>query len=50
MRLSFDTDKTVEKARKLISLYKEAGSRSRQVLIKIAAAWEGVRAAKDFAS
>ena len=45
-RLSFDTDKTVEKARKLISLYKEAGVDPDRVLIKIAATWEGVQAAK----
>ncbi len=45
-RLSFDTDKTVEKARTLISLYEAAGISRERVLIKIAATWEGVQAAK----
>lgn len=45
-RLSFDVEKTVEKARKIISLYKEAGIGPERVLIKIAATWEGVQAAK----
>ncbi len=35
-RLSFDTEATVEKARKLIKLYQEAGIDKSRVLIKIA--------------
>ncbi len=43
-RLSFDTKATLEKARKLIHLYNEAGISNERVLIKIAATWEGIRA------
>ncbi len=45
-RLSFDTPKTIAKARRLIELYKEAGIDPSRVLIKIAATWEGAQAAK----
>jgi transaldolase len=45
-RLSFDTAATVEKARKLIRLYNAAGIANERVLIKIAATWEGIRAAE----
>mmetsp|Transcript_44414 Transcript_44414/g.65912 ORF Transcript_44414/g.65912 Transcript_44414/m.65912 type:complete len:313 (-) Transcript_44414:202-1140(-) len=45
-RLSFDTEKTIAKARKLIELYKEAGVDKSRILIKIAATWEGIQAAK----
>lgn len=45
-RLSFDTDATIGKARQLISLYAEAGIDRSRVLIKIAATWEGIRAAE----
>jgi transaldolase len=45
-RLSFDTEKTIAKARKLIRLYKEAGIGKERILIKIAATWEGINAAK----
>ncbi|MEA3504533.1 MAG: transaldolase [Bacteroidota bacterium] len=45
-RLSFDTEKTIEKARELIALYKQAGIDKSRVLIKIAATWEGIRAAE----
>ena len=44
-RLSFDTDKSVEKARRFISLYEEAGVKRERVLIKLASTWEGIRAA-----
>jgi transaldolase len=43
-RLSFDTQATLLKARKLIRLYNEAGIANDRVLIKIAATWEGIRA------
>jgi len=46
-RLSFDTEATVAKARRLIELYQQAGIESDRVLIKIAATWEGIRAAKQ---
>ena len=45
-RLSFDTTATLHKARKLISLYNAAGITNNRVLIKIAATWEGIRAAE----
>ena len=45
-RLSFDTEKTVEKGRYLISQYKAAGIGTDRVLIKIASTWEGIRAAE----
>lgn len=45
-RLSFDTEATMHKARKLIGLYNEAGVDNSHVLIKIASTWEGIRAAE----
>jgi transaldolase len=45
--LSFDTDRTVAKARKLIGMYKDAGIKPDRVLIKIASTWEGIRAAEQ---
>ena len=44
-RLSFDAEGSVEKARKLISLYEANGIRRDRVLIKLASTWEGIRAA-----
>lgn len=43
-RLSFDTRATLERARRIINLYREIGVRKERVLIKIAATWEGIRA------
>lgn len=45
-RLSFDTIATVNKARQLIALYEDAGVDRDRILIKIAATWEGIQAAK----
>ncbi|NVK44073.1 MAG: transaldolase [Oceanospirillaceae bacterium] len=45
-RLSFDTDATIARARKLIGLYDEAGIGHDRILIKIASTWEGIRAAE----
>lgn len=45
-RLSFDTVATVAKGRQLIALYEQAGVARERVLIKIAATWEGIRAAE----
>lgn len=45
-RLSFDTEATIAKARKIIELYKEKGIDKSRILIKIAATWEGIQAAK----
>jgi len=46
-RLSFDTEATVAKARRLVRLYADAGIGSDRLLIKIAATWEGIRAAEQ---
>lgn len=43
-RLSFDTQATVTKARKLIAMYQEAGVDKSRILIKVASTWEGIRA------
>jgi transaldolase len=45
-RLSFDTSGTIAKAEKLIRLYEEEGISRDQILIKVAATWEGIQAAK----
>lgn len=44
-RLSFDRQATIDKARKLIELYEQAGVTRDRVLIKIASTWEGIQAA-----
>ncbi|KAG0262480.1 Transaldolase [Actinomortierella ambigua] len=45
-RLSFNTEATIAKAKKIIGLYKDAGIDKKRVLIKIASTWEGIQAAK----
>ena len=45
-RLSFDTEASIAKALKIIDLYKEAGIDKSRILIKIAATWEGIEAAR----
>ena len=45
-RLSYDTEATVAKARKLIALYEVAGINKNRILIKIASTWQGIRAAE----
>lgn len=45
-RLSYDTEKSVMKARKLIKLYNDAGVTNDRILIKLASTWEGIRAAE----
>lgn len=45
-RLSFDTSATVTRAQRLIELYQGAGVPIDRVLIKIAATWEGIEAAR----
>jgi transaldolase len=44
--LSFDTEATLAKARKLIGLYEQAGVARERILIKVASTWEGIRAAE----
>jgi transaldolase len=45
-KLSFDTKGSIEEGRELIKLYQAAGIPRERVLIKIAATWEGIAAAK----
>lgn len=46
-RLSFDTAATVARGQRLIALYEQAGVARERILIKIAATWEGIQAAKQ---
>jgi transaldolase len=46
-RLSYNTEATIAKARKIIALYNQAGINNSRVLIKIASTWEGIRAAEQ---
>lgn len=43
-RLSFDTSATIERARRLASLYRELGVGPERFLIKVAGTWEGIQA------
>jgi transaldolase len=45
-RLSFDTQASVERARRIIHLYGQMGVPRSRVLIKLAATWEGICAAE----
>ena len=45
-RLSFDTAATIGKARRLMALYRELGVDGDRILIKTAATWEGIQAAR----
>lgn len=45
-RLSYNIDATVAKGRELIAQYEAAGVSKNRVLIKIAATWEGIKAAE----
>lgn len=45
-RLSWDTEASIAKAREIISLYAEKGVDKARVLIKLAATWQGIRAAE----
>ena len=45
-RLSFDTEGSIKKARRLIKLYEEKKVDRQRVLIKIASTWEGIKAAE----
>ncbi|WP_026959654.1 transaldolase [Aliagarivorans taiwanensis] len=46
-RLSFDTEASIAKARRLIELYEAAGVSKDRVLIKLASTWQGIRAAEQ---
>jgi len=45
-RLSFDCAATVARAHRIVSLYEAAGIPRERVLIKVAATWEGIQAAR----
>lgn len=45
-RLSFDIKGSVNKALKLVDLYKQRGVDKSRILIKLASTWEGIQAAK----
>ena len=45
--LSFDQTKTIEKAKRIIKLYKDAGIEKERILVKIASTWEGIQSAKE---
>ncbi|QJI30296.1 transaldolase [Pseudomonas sp. ADAK18] len=45
-RLSFDKQASITKARKLVSLYQASGVSRERILIKLAATWEGICAAR----
>jgi transaldolase len=47
MRLSFDREASINKGRHLIGLYEKQGVPRERVLIKIAATWEGIKAAEQ---
>jgi transaldolase len=47
VRLSFDCEGSINKGRHLISLYEKQGVPRERVLIKIAATWEGIKAAEQ---
>lgn len=46
IRLSYDTDASVERARRIIKMYDEMGIDKSRILIKLAGTWEGIQAAK----
>jgi transaldolase len=46
-RLSFDTEKSLRKARSFIAMYEKSGVSRQKILIKLAATWEGIRAAEQ---
>lgn len=46
-KLSFDTQASIEKGRKLIALYEKAGISKDRVLIKLASTWQGIKAAEQ---
>ena len=45
-RLSFDTEASIHRAHRIIALYEDAGISPDRVLIKLAATWEGIQAAR----
>jgi len=46
-RLSFDTQASIARAKKLIQLYEQNGIERNRILIKLASTWEGIQAAAE---
>jgi len=46
IRLSYDTDASVKRAKGIIKMYEEMGIDRGRILIKLAGTWEGIQAAK----
>ncbi|WP_455425353.1 transaldolase [Dryocola sp. LX212] len=46
-RLSYDKEKSIAKARRLVELYAEQGIDKSRILIKLASTWEGIKAAEE---
>lgn len=46
LRLSFDKEGSIAKARRIIELYEEHGIKKDRILIKLASTWEGIQAAR----
>ena len=46
-RLSYDTDASIAKAKRIIKLYNDAGISNDRILIKLASTWQGIRAAEQ---
>lgn len=46
-RLSFDTEASIAKGKKLIALYEAAGISKDRILIKLASTWQGIKAAEQ---
>ena len=46
VRLSYDYEGSITKARRFIELYEQAGISKDRVLIKLGSTWEGIQAAK----
>ncbi len=47
-RLSFDKEKSIEKARHLVDLYQQQGVEKSRILIKLASTWEGIPRPKSW--
>lgn len=46
IRLSYDTEQSIQRARRIIDMYAEMGIHKSRILIKLAGTWEGIQAAR----
>ena len=46
-KLSFNKERTIAKAKQIVGMYEELGIPSSRILIKVAATWEGIVAARE---